>query len=472
VANTSINNGATLEGPSGSSLSLRDIVVTLYRRKWVILAIALPIILVGGLAIFSQSSSYLATARVLVELTNVDQPRWNVTRNYIDYDRELSTMFNIAMSISVAELAAEILEDSIPVIQNLDPVFQEIHTQDDLTALLMGSTTVKVVGESRILEFQVHSAHPRLSMMGVGAMRNAFAKYENQGKKNSQSIAYYQEQIGIVRSQVDSLLSKRSHILQRTGYSEMKEEMRVEAGSLIEAEYKLMEARSERMEIEIQYKGLLAAIQDDPRSFPMGQDESRSSSLVYWRRIVIEHEDTLNELMAVHTLNSIPVVQQQELLKTSIANLQREGEAYTEGVRIKLEGLRSRETMIEELIISYEKRRSEAPDAFYQISMIDAETESMRDLMKSLQGKLGEVRIALQADERVSSIIFLTQPKLMPMLSGGASIMYFLMMAFFAFALGIVVAFVLDLLDHRITTPRDIEEYLHLPIFASIPRTK
>ena len=303
-------------------------------------------------------------------------------------------------------------------------------------------------------------------------MRNAFAKYENQGKKNSQSIAYYQEQIGIVRSQVDSLLSKRSHILQRTGYSEMKEEMRVEAGSLIEAEYKLMEARSERMEIEIQYKGLLAAIQDDPRSFPMGQDESRSSSLVYWRRIVIEHEDTLNELMAVHTLNSIPVVQQQELLKTSIANLQREGEAYTEGVRIKLEGLRSRETMIEELIISYEKRRSEAPDAFYQISMIDAETESMRDLMKSLQGKLGEVRIALQADERVSSIIFLTQPKLMPMLSGGASIMYFLMMAFFAFALGIVVAFVLDLLDHRITTPRDIEEYLHLPIFASIPRTK
>lgn len=466
------NSIVKIEDARSNALSLREIVVTLYRRKWLILAVALPIVVVGGLALFNQASTFTASTRVLVELTDVDQPVFNQINMRVDYDRELSTLFNIAMSVPVAEGAAMSLADSIPEIQSLDPAFAGVRAVDDIQKFLMGSTEVSVVGESRILEFRVHALHPRLALMGVGAMRDAFVEYQIHGRKNVQAIAYYEEQIAIVRAQVDSLLAERSAILTRSGFSDIREEMRLEAGSRIRAEYELALARSEREATEIEYNGLLKLIDGDPRLFPMGGDESRSASLVYLRNQVSKHEDKLNMLRGTHQESSVPVQQQQALLDDTLDSLRRENISYVESLRIKLEASRSKEQMLQGLVESYETRRQGAPSAQYKVSIIDAETTSLQKLMEGLQGKLGEVRIAHQADERVSSIVSLTQPVLVEFFGGGKTIVYFVMLCVFALALGVFMAFIMNILDHRIASKEEIEQYLELPVFASIPRSK
>lgn len=469
---TPVNTPGSINGSGASALSLRSIVSTLYRRKWIVLAVAVPIILAGGLGLSNQSGSFWATARVLVELSNVDRPRWNVNGGYIDYDRELSTMFNTAMSVPVAKIAALSLEDSIPVIQGLDPSFAEIRSMDDVAVYLMGNTNVSVVGESRILEFQVGAPHPRLALMGVGAMQEAFVDFQVYGQKNMQAISYYDEQIAVVRAQVDSLLLARSTILEETGYSEMGKEMQSESNSRLGVEYDLMKARSARMVKEIEYNMFLLALEGDPLEFPMGETENRSPMLINWRRIVGDHQEKLNWLMGIHTENSIPVLQQRELLESAILNLGREERAYVEGTRIALEKLILNESVLEEQVKLNEDRQRSAPQAFYQISMIDAESNSLRDVMENLQAKLAEVRISLLADERVSSIIPLTQPGLSEVVSSGKSIMYFLVLTFFAMALGIVAAFVLEIIDHRISSSEEITEHLNLPVFANILKVK
>ena len=472
MAIASSNNQSSLDKSSGMQFSLRNIIVTLYRRKWVVLVVACPVILAGGFALFNQTGSYWATARVLVELANVDQPRWNATGNNVDYDRELSTMFNIAMSTSVGEVAAISLKDSIPVIRELDPMLAGIQGVEDLTGYLLGNTNVTVIGESRILEFQFHAPHPRLALMGVGAMRDAFANFQAHGKKNNQAINYYEEQIAEFHARVDSLLSRRAKILEQAGYSVMSDQLKVEAGSRIEAEYELTKVSSNRQAIEIRYQGLLAALDSDPREFPMGQDESRSYSLVDLRKLVIDHENTLDRLKTVHTPNSPPVRQQQELLDAALQNLRREERSYVESVRIALEEARSRESRLEDLVATYDARQRSAPRAAYLISMIDTETNSMRDVMKNLQVKLGEVRIAHEADDRVSAIIPLTHPTLSEAMSSGKSIIYFIMLVFFAVALGVIAAFILETLDHRISNSDEIMEHLNLPVFASIRKAR
>ncbi len=461
-------NRSSFEGTGGLSLSFRDIVITLYRRKWIILAIMLPISLAGGWALMNQSGSYWATARVLVGLTNVEQPRWNTGTRNVDYDRELSTLFNIAMSVSVAEIAAKSLEDSIPMIQSLDPMLLAIENVNDLTEFLIGSTNVSVIGESRILEFQVNAPQPRLALMGVGAMRDAFVQYQISGGKEKNAITYYEEQIEIVRSKVDSLLSMRAEILEEHGYTEMRDQLGTESGILIELRHELMQARSNLQEMELRYRQLSAAVEGDPRDFPMGLAENRSTSLINMERLVIKHEDALNNLLSIHKPNSIPVKQQQELFQASLDNLKREELAYLENMKIDLDGLRLKEDLLEEQVNVYEERQRKAPHATYKISMIDTETTSLRDVMKSLQGKLGEVRLSNQADERVSEITNLTNPQLSELISSGKSILYFLIMVFFALALGIVVAFVLEILDHRISNSDEITEHFQLPVFANI----
>ena len=55
-----------------TGITLRDIVFVLFRRRWIVLAIALPIILVGGFGLSRQTGTFTASSRVVMELVRVD----------------------------------------------------------------------------------------------------------------------------------------------------------------------------------------------------------------------------------------------------------------------------------------------------------------------------------------------------------------------------------------------------------------
>jgi capsular polysaccharide biosynthesis protein len=46
-----------------------------------------------------------------------------------------------------------------------------------------------------------------------------------------------------------------------------------------------------------------------------------------------------------------------------------------------------------------------------------------------------------------------------------------IMMVVLALALGIVGAFIAESVDHRVYIPREVEEKLKLPVFASVTKT-
>jgi len=453
-----------------STISVRDVVFMLFRRRWIVLAISLPIILIGGLSLFRQTGSFTAGCRVLVELSRVDLPRWNTTGAHIDYDRELSTMFNIAMSLPVASMAASSLEDSLPVIRELIPDFPEINQLGVLREFLLEQLNVATVGESNILEFRFSSNDPRLSLMAVGAMRDAFVNNQVHGRRNVNAIAYYKEQLQNVQGQVDSLLSVRSQILAETGYYSIKDQMRNEVGQLAEIQAKILETTTSRRVLELEYQTLKGYLDGDPLAFPIGLDESRSHTLVHWRNQVSKHQDELFSILSVYTEDSIPVRRKRKLVNSSLERLRIEEVAYVESIKLQLQSIQSREQTLKGQAETLKLQNARGPAAEARISFVDVEIESLRRLMKDIQGKLGEVRISQMADERVSSVTSLSDPEILLVLSGGKTMVYFIMIAVFALALGIVVALVLEGMDHRVYHPRDIEDNLKLPVFASVSR--
>ncbi len=453
-------------------LTARDIVFMLFRRRWVVLAVCLPIILVGGLSLFRQTGSYTAACRVLVELAKVDLPRWNTSGRNIDYDRELSTMFNIAMSVPVAEKAALTLADSLPVIRERLPRQLMLDEPDGLRDFLLEKLDVSAVGEANMLEFRFSSADPRVSIMAVGAVRDAFVEYQVNGRRNLKAVAFYEEQRRGVQAQIDSLLNIRSAIHAETGYSSIVDQMRNEVGLLADMEAKLLEATSNRQTLELQHQTLAGYLdQPDPLVFPIGLEESKSYTLVYWRNLVSKHQDALNSILAVHTEDSTPARRQQSVVDKALIRLKQEEAAYVESVRLELVSARAREDLLGEQLEALRDRNSRGPEAESRISMVDVEVESLRALLREIQGKVGEVRLSQLADERVSSVTALTAPELIVSLSGGKTMVYFILVAVFALALGIAVALILENLDHRVYSPSDIESNLQLPVFASITRT-
>ena len=451
-------------------LSPRDIAFVLFRRRWIILAIAVPIILVGGGSLLGRTGTYTAGARVLVELQNVDQPRWNTTGRSVDYDRELSTLLNIGMSVSVAEHAAVTLADSLPAIRKLDPKLAKLEAGADFRDYLMNGLEVNVVGESNILEFRQTAENPRVAMMAVGAVRSAFMQYENFGRRNLGAIGYYTEQINAVRTRIDSLLAVRGEVLGSTGYVSLEDEMRYQTGAAAQAEQDLRKVQVDRQQLEKEYATLLGYLQKDPREFPCGPDESRSSTLVGWRDLVGKHEDSLNSILSVHTDDSLPARQQRSILDASLKRLREEELAYTESVHLALQSSRQRETTLSAQLAEIKSGNHNLPDVYQKVSMLDSDIKSLRDLLDDLQGKWGEVRMSEMADDRVSRVVALTEPQIMTAMAGSKTLVYLVMVVVFGIALGLVGAFVQETLDHRIYAPRDVEDNLKLPVFASVSR--
>lgn len=452
-------------------LSARDIVFVVFRRRWIILAISLPIILAGGGALLGRTGTYTAASRVLVELLNVDQPRWNITGRNIDFDREMSTLVNIAMSVSVAERAAAALADSLPVIRQLDPKLKELTGGPEFRDLLLDGLDVNVVGESNILEFQHTAENPRVALMAVGALRSAFIHYEDSGRRNLGAVDYYSEQIETVRAEIDSLLAVRGEVLGRTGYTSLEDEMRYSTGAAAETELQLRKVQVEREQLEAEYSLLKGYLDRDPREFPAGGVESRASTLVGWRDQVGKHEDALNSILTVHTDDSLPARRQRVLLESSLKRLREEEVAYTESAHFSLLSTRQRERTLQAQLDRLRAENKQLPNVYQLVSMLDSDIKSMRDLLDDLQGKRGEVRMSEMADDRVSKVVVLTEPALVTVLAGGKTAVYLAMIILLGIALGVVGGFVQESLDHRIYAPQDVEENLKLPVFASVTRT-
>lgn len=454
-----------------SAVSPRDVVFVLFRRRFVLLAVALPIILLGSFSLLSRTKTSTAATRVVVEFLNVDRPQWNITGRNIDFDRELSTLSNIAMSVSVAENAALALKDSLPAIRAMSPNLAGIQNLTDLRDLLLGGLDVNIVGESNILEFRHTDPNPRIALMAAGALRSAFIRYENFGRRKAGAVAYYEDQLKVVRANIDSLLEVRGSILGQAGYSSLEDELRYSTGNAAELENQLRKTQVDRAQLQAEYDLLKGFLDRDPREFPAGQDQSRASTLVGWRDLVGKQEDALNSILSIYTDDSVPARRQKALLERSLERLRAEEVAYTESISLALQSTIQREQTIQSQLDAIRRSNDRLPDVYQKVSMLDSEIKSLRDLMGNLQGKWGEVRMNEMADDRVSNIIVLTEPELVVALGGGKTIIYLIMMIVLGLALGIVGAFIAESVDHRIYIPREVEDKLQLPVFASVTKT-
>ena len=451
------------------NIALRDLVFILFRRRWVVLAIALPIIALGGTSLFRQAGSYTATARVVVELTNVDSPRWDTNNRAIDFDRELSTLYTIAMSMPVAEMAAESLADSAAVIEALNPALTDLENEEKLANYLMGGVDVSTVGESNVLEFRFSSVHPRISLMAVGAMRDAFMEFQVHGRKNRQAVQYYEEQMASIRARIDSLLSLRGQVLSEHQYISLTDDLRHDSGNLAPLRGELAKTQVERMTMEAKRDQLVPYLDGDPRDFPMGPDENKSATLIGWRNTVGKHDDELASILTVYNRDSETAKLQMELIRESLAKEER---SYVESIRVGIRSLEEKEKAIQGQIDDILAKSETAPLVYHQVSLVDTELGSLRKVLDDIQGKLGEVRMNEFADERVSNVVALSMPEISTVISGSKTVFYFVLIVLFSLALGLVVAFILESLDHRIYEPRDVEDRLQLPVFASVTKVE
>jgi uncharacterized protein involved in exopolysaccharide biosynthesis len=452
-----------LDQTSGSDLELKSLLSLLIRRRWIILGVALPIILVSSIVTLRATDKTAASARLMIIGRQPETP--DFVRGNINWDLEMSSAAQVVMSLPVARLAAEALFDSLQVLSAEDPTFPVSSTVEDVLYSIGGEIDCSQVGESNILSITYSHIHQRYALAVVEAIIDAYLQFTIKSQQNLPAVEYYVDQIELVQAEIDGLFQERVDIMEQTGVKAMASNTSAVMAQIRQLETHSIEIQSERAALESRVRNIDAAILADPNYIPTLGDRFVSQTLKeHADRLLTELADLRSQMKP----GSDRIVTKERQLAEIWKEISRERDDYLRGLRISIEELAQQEQSYIESILAQESALEDYPDVQRRIEIIDMQVTSQLGLLKAMEMKRGEVQLKAGADIRVSNIFPLDAPFITNSLVGSKKSIYLATAAILALVLGIITGWFVDNQDHRIFDRSQAINALEVPVLGSI----
>jgi uncharacterized protein involved in exopolysaccharide biosynthesis len=441
----------------------RDLVYVAFRRRRWILAIWLPILLVGALGLFKHTGAFVASSKVLLELQSSQSPTLVISNRQVDYDLAISTYSHLAMSVPVAEIAAATLTDSLDILREIDPKYGQLAQHDKMLEFILDKLVVARVAESNLLDIRYTSPYERVALMVDRAVRDAFFHYSLNAVRNSSAISYYDEQLQDAESEIDSLLAIREQVSKETGVSMLNQDSRSDAALLSQLESEYYRVSADVVLKESTIANLRAAVAENPDFVPAGAADLASM------RVRVENEqETYSKLLAEHPETSQMVQRQAGVLTDLRSQMRQAVKEYIDSLDLEARALRDKASVVKRQMDGVNATVAALPSAYRRITMLDAQITAKSEFLQSIQIKSGEVRLSQMADERVSRLTRITEPEIDTVISEARKFAFFGALAIFGLALGLLVGVVVDRGDQRIHDVRVLSESVDVPVLGSI----
>ena len=446
-------------------LGPRELVYMGFRRRWLVLAVWLPILVVGFLALYRQAGSFIASSKVMLELSAPSNPNSQHAVRSGDYDLALSTYSNLGMSVPVANLAADVLIDSLEVLAMRDPLYVELNERDKMLGFILDHLSIGRVEESNLLDIQYASPYWDVSLMVNRAVRDAFLDYTARAGTNKGAMVYYDEQMADIQGSIDSLLADREMVAMESGLSDLVVDSRNNANlsSGLEADLFRLEADISFRQSQIGH--LRTAVANNPDYMPL---DVSSVNMAGGRGRLDDEERELSRMLSLHPADSPPVRRQQEIVDKMRETLQGMVQDYITSQEIELAAKRTQANILQAQLNEVQTAREAIPNAYRQITLIDAQVRAKTRVLEEVQMKHGEVMLNAMADERVNRLIKVTEPEIVTVISSARRFMYMGMLAIFGLVMGIMVALIVDRSDHRIHNTTALAEVVDAPVLGAV----
>jgi uncharacterized protein involved in exopolysaccharide biosynthesis len=462
--NTEINSKLS-DANSDTQIGLRDIIAILIRRRYVVLGVVIPIVLMSLFGAMRSTDIAIANAKVMIEGKSIADPRFG--RKTVDYDVMMSSAKQLAISMPVAELAAEVLWDSTLVLEQEDREFIGFANKKQLRIELMGGVDAGQVGESNVLEIEFTHLNTFFALLAVDAITDAYINLNMKNQQNSHALDYYTEQITDLQTEIDSLMFMRAEIFTEAGYTNLNSNSTAGIGHIKSMEYKYYTTKSDRVGLEARIRSIKAAIKKNEEFVPaltLGENQTILGNRSALDKARIE----LAELRSSYTEESVWVQRQIELVSFAKEQLIIARDAFVQDLEIEKAGILEMEKSLESAVAIQKADLIGYPEVERLVSSLNMRIDTQRDLLETLQMKRGEVRLSAESDLRISNITKLDKPTLTSNIAGGRKFIYVILAGILGLALGLVAAMFVENQDHRIYDSRQAVQMLGVPVLGTV----
>ncbi|MCR4438341.1 MAG: GNVR domain-containing protein [bacterium] len=457
----------------GSSPLLRFLRV-LFRRKWLVLGFAAPVI--GGVAAvtFLAAPVFRATAKLLVE-REIDSEKSVLLGVSVqpDYDRYdwVNAETEIIRSLPVA---ARAMEKVGPVPVRAAFPSREVGEQRKLESSLIDfqqRLRVENVPKTNVILVSFEANDPAYAAAAANAVVEAYATYRAQLYDQSAAYKFFQEQLRLADSRLRELQEKQANYKQSAAMISPEAQRTILLNRLSDYESRLTEVRTTRIGKEARLQVLKQELAQGRVGIPSiesSDSPSREKHIAKLRGELLDLQMRREQLLTRFTPQYEGVRNLDKQIAATQRQIAEEVEQIIQMETVAIAALRSEEEALQESIASIKRDIQNLAKQEYEFSQLSRGIDDNQQIYSLLLRQREQARISLARMQRGVSarVISSAEPPLRPVRPHKRLNMALgLLLALFG---SLTLAFVAEYLDHTVHEPAELEWRTGIPVLGSV----
>ncbi|ETW98434.1 MAG: hypothetical protein ETSY1_18790 [Candidatus Entotheonella factor] len=512
--------------PAKRGLSLRDVASVLFRRRWVLIGIFIPVVMLVATGAILQFSVYEAHAKILIQQERFaflhvpnESSRPFITREA--GEELLNSQIELLLSQSLFESVVEAHQlhlrppcpafdpdDSLPsrvrvkVCQmrhqwrgdSLSPqtdglTAREIQKRFEQTVMAFQSNLKIVpIKQSKLILIRYEDREPELAARVVNDLISRFQAKHLQLNQTAGAYELYRSEAEALRDRLVASEARLQQFRDRAGIIDLPRQKQLSLDKMSDFEGQLRATEAEVAQIEAQLARLKAQLAVQPKWIATERREVQNSALDNLKASLMELEIRRSQLREKFTPEAQPlrevesqILQARQILAQEEATRVQEQssrrnpnvenlEAERLRAESQLSSLRARQQVLRQHVEDYHEITRQLDTLDFEMAPLRRELERNVNSYVGYLKKEEEARFAGVLDQHNIVNVKVAEPAHIPIepVAPSRSKMLLLGMVLGSM-MAVGLAFAVDRLDHSLKTPDDVEQHLGLPLLASVP---
>ncbi len=434
----------------------REFLAVLFRRKWIILGLFLVTTATVLVVALSTPTYYQSQGRILVkrgERQSVLRPERQI---FNDWEQELGSEMQVMRSVPVVTRARELLEAEAKRLGQpleFDP----------------GSIDVEVMGKSNVIAVGYVSLDASLSQIACRAVMDAYVEYRSTRMTNEGPRQYLEQEITQLQRRIDELMGDRRTFSEQTGVAAPFQQTQSWM-----AQIAMLEQRRSEMSADLaaaqSVEEAMRRMQSDPDidlpTFDGANQFTNEQALIQLKSKVLEQQTRIAIMSETLRDDAPEVVGARQTLETLFGLLRREVDARVRLAASRSQQIASRVGALEHEIAGIRRELNASPQNLQRMEEIDGELVALRRRLTEVTGARDQAAITANTMADVNVVVLAPASVATP--KNPLDMVRLLLAPAFSLLVGLAIAFFIDGLDLTVRTANQAEEYLDLPVLASM----
>jgi uncharacterized protein involved in exopolysaccharide biosynthesis len=298
---------------------------------------------------------------------------------------------------------------------------------------------------------------------------DAYLQYHADRLTSDRPQRFFDSEIAELRARIGKLAEERRLYTEETGMSAPLTQTQTWISQAASLENRRSELAADLAAAQATEEAMRKMLDDadlDLPTFDGGMAYTNESALVLLKQRVVDQQSRIALLTETLRDDAPEVMAAKQTLETLQGLLRKEVEQRVRLAASRTKSLQARVTVIEQELASVRQQLDAAPQSLKKVDEMDEQLATLRARLREVLGKQDEAAITANTMADVNVVVLSAASGATP--TNPLDFVRLGLAPAFSLLVGIAIAFFIDGLDLTVRTANQAEEYLDLPVLASM----